>query len=87
MMRTLLVVTLVSLSLIYFVLMPASFNKPFNSFPSESFPITANKVVGAPNARKLIATFAAPPTRVSLRCKETMGTGASGEIRSTEPHQ
>ena len=67
--------------------MPSSFNSFFNSCPSASFPITANKVVGAPNERRFKATFAAPPTRVSFLCSDTMGTGASGEILSTEPHQ
>ena len=44
-------------------------------------------VVGAPKALKFKATFAAPPTLISLRFKFTIGTGASGEIRSTLPHQ
>ena len=32
-----------------------------------------------------LATLAAPPSRISLSVMEMMGTGASGEMRSTLP--
>ena len=67
--------------------MPCFFNNCCKSAPSVSFPITANKVVGAPKEPRFKATLAAPPTLISFLCNETIGTGASGEIRSTKPHQ
>src|SRR5665213_1639485 len=44
-------------------------------------------VTGDPREARLSATLAAPPIRCSLRSTITTGTGASGEIRSTWPHQ
>ena len=40
----------------------------------------------APKDFKFKATFAAPPIRFSFLSMVTMGTGASGEMRSTFPH-
>ncbi len=45
---------------------------------------------GGPPGRRaaaLRATLAAPPSRSSLRCTCTTGTGASGEMRFTSPNQ
>ena len=55
--------------------------------PSSSFPITEKRVVDAPNETVLSATLAAPPKRNSFLSKATTGTGASGDILSTCPHQ
>lgn len=40
----------------------------------------------APRAAMFLATFAAPPSRISLLVMDIIGTGASGDIRSTFPH-
>src|SRR6266404_4888804 len=44
------------------------------------------RVTVAPSAATCRATLAAPPNRNSLAAARTIGTGASGEMRSTAPH-
>ena len=39
----------------------------------------------APKAFRLMATLAAPPSLLNCSRRSTMGTGASGDIRSTTP--
>ena len=54
---------------------------------ASSVPVTVNNVTCAPKVLMFNATLAAPPSRSSSRVTRTTGTGASGEIRSTEPCQ
>ena len=53
---------------------------------STSLPVTVNTNADACKDRILRATLPAPPIRCSFFCIDTMGTGASGEMRSTLPH-
>ena len=57
------------------------FKRTLNFSAALSFPITEQRIGLAPNAFKFKATFAAPPKRLSFLFTETIGTGASGEIR------
>ena len=50
--------------------------------------VTTNEVVSfEPNKKLGIKTFAAPPAAMLVLLSRTTGTGASGEIRVTPPHQ
>jgi len=50
--------------------------------PGSSMPVADSSVACAPSAAALRATLAAPPGRSSLRAILTIGTGASGDMRS-----
>src|SRR3990170_386287 len=52
---------------------------------SSSWPTTPARSTGPPSARTLCATLAEPPTRRCSLANRTIGTGASGEMRSTWP--
>src|SRR4249919_497320 len=49
--------------------------------------MTEKTETGAPSEARFNATFPAPPIRYSFLSTVTTGTGASGEILSTLPHQ
>src|SRR5215831_11109800 len=66
--------------------MKLSFNNSSSNIPSVSSPTTDSIKTCEPNALQLRATFPAPPIRYSFLSNETIGTGASGEMRSTFPH-
>src|SRR5881394_1105312 len=62
-----------------------SSSKLASFLPASSRPMTPSKSAEAFSAVKLRATFAAPPG-MKLSCsKSTTGTGASGEMRETQP--
>ena len=62
-----------------------------NSFriivPFSSLPIAPQTVTFAPKFTRLIATLPAPPSLSSSRSTRITGIGASGEMRSTSPHE
>src|SRR5881394_3963972 len=62
-----------------------SSSKLASFLPASSRPMTPSKSAEAFSAVKLRATFAAPPGMKLSRSKSTTGTGASGEIRDTQP--
>ena len=66
--------------------MPRCSSAPRSVAPSASSPVTDNSTGSAPSARRLAATFPAPPSVKFSRSISTTGTGASGEMRSTRPH-
>ena len=51
----------------------------------ESSPMIEHKTGSAPSALMFCATLAAPPRRAKRLPTATIGTGASGEMRSTLP--
>jgi hypothetical protein len=67
--------------------MPRWVSIPRNSAPASSWPVTPNRVTRAPSAATLHAVLAAPPGTPNALIFRTMGTGASGEMRSTSPDQ
>src|SRR5579872_5884952 len=64
---------------------PSASNISLARVPSASSPTTPTNVTSAPSARKLFATFPAPPSVNVWRPTLTTGTGASGEMRETSP--
>src|SRR5439155_8043547 len=62
-----------------------SSSKLASFLPASSRPMTPSKSAEAFSAVKLRATFAAPPGMKLSRSKSTTGTGASGEMRETQP--
>src|ERR1700680_2916339 len=57
----------------------------FTRWPSASSPTAPAKTTCAPIARRLFATFPAPPSVNEWSLTATTGTGASGEMRETVP--
>ena len=52
---------------------------------ASSAPTTPISITRAPRVATLRATLAAPPGMLAVRWRAITGTGASGEMRSTEP--
>jgi hypothetical protein len=66
---------------------PRSFSAAVSSRPASSAPITPTRSGVPPRLATLTATLAAPPGTTDDRRLWTTGTGASGDSRSTVPHQ
>src|SRR5688572_19742755 len=87
MIRDLLVMMRLLLFSKYSVDISCSLNSFSRVCPSSSLPIRENMETLPPSAFTFNATLAAPPSLCSFFLSATMGTGASGEMRSTLPHQ
>src|SRR5579864_7842038 len=66
-------------------LMAAAASCSRSRWPAASTPTTPTSSARPPSAAMLWATFAAPPIRTYSDWNRTTGTGASGEIRVTDP--
>src|SRR3990170_939624 len=65
---------------------PSDFNLLTIHRPISSLPTTPHSFTFPPRERILPVTFPAPPSIKLSLWTSTIGTGASGEIRSTLPH-
>jgi len=66
---------------------PIFLNFSSKSFPSRPVPITPTAKTFAPRATRLFTTLPEPPGVYSSSSTETTRTGASGDMRSTDPHK
>jgi hypothetical protein len=66
-------------------LTPAAASREVSSSAGASRPVTETSEGEAPRAARFTATLAAPPQTEDSEVTRTTGTGASGEMRFTEP--